>query len=104
MKKALMFLIILIIITVFSSCNNGESSVFANVTTFWKDVDRAGTEHSRQYVYSQTSILYSLYEEYIDPNMTEAQKTYLVARMRRIANEIPESEVPLEVLKVILRN
>lgn len=115
MKRVwLVLMIVLLFGVVLSSCKNGEESVFADVTSYWKDVERAGTESSRQYVTSQISLLDAAMSEYMALgtkivetedstliNQYRSQQLYLVARMRRVAQNIPAGTVPQEVLRVI---
>ena len=93
-------LLIFVIMLGLVGCSDGSNSFFASVNRYWRDVDRAGTESSRQYVYSQISIMDAIYNEYLVVN-EEAQRTYLAARMRRIASTIPTEEVPSYIIEVI---
>lgn len=115
MKRIWLVLVIILLFgAALSSCKNGEESVFADVTSYWKDVERAGTESSRQYVTSQISLLDAAMSEYMAlgtkivetedstlVNQYEAQQLYLVVRMRRVAQNIPAGAVPQEVLRLI---
>jgi len=110
MKKWLLILIPIM----FMGCSNGENSVFAGIQTYWSDVDRAGTKNSRQYVHSNISMLYAQYDEYMrldlavetapnveSANTVRSQQLYLLSRMRRVANEVPENELPREIKNII---
>ncbi len=109
-------LIALAAVALVAGCKNGGDSFFADVNSYWKDVRRAGTESSRQYIQSQISIMDALMTEYLSIgtksletedqaliNQYASQQVYLVARMRRVAGNIPQSAVSSELVDLVGR-
>ena len=108
--------LLVVTVAVLSGCTDGSGSWFASIRRYWRDVDRAGTEHSRQYITSQISLMEAQMAEYMQletkkieatdtavVRQYEAQQQYMLARMRRTALNIPESEIPPQIYRVIRR-
>jgi uncharacterized membrane protein len=82
-----------------------------------KNIEREVVQHSRQFIESKQAKLQNLYTQYLDlqtkaieaetvgatevVKAVQAQQKAIIAQMRREATNIPTSEVPAEVQRLI---